>query len=354
MRGSFLRHVRFLAVVLVAVMMPLFAATTAFAAFEGGHHQAHHTWYVTVGVQTADGAFSGMIFTPHDVFVKQGDTIVWTVGAKEIHTVTFGNPPADPDAGKEGSEPESANPVTNAFEEAIEQFATPAGGHSFTGAGYYNSGLMTTSGAASGFSPTLLHYSLTINAPVGTYTFYCLVHGPMMSQVVHVIPRWKDYPFTQHQYDEQAFRLRARVFAQGRAELARTLDDLPRNVVYAGPKVTIGQADVMRFIRTNTTIKVGHTVKFINVSGDPHTVTIGSEAAIPAGGLLRSVNGTVLPFGPATINVGLHDSASSGVLGFVPNLPTSVTFRFTQPGVYHYYCVFHDYEGMVGTITVTK
>lgn len=337
----YLRHFRFLVVTMLAVALPLVVGVsmpTAAAA-------SHRTWFVTVGAQTSSGAFSGMVFTPKEIFVKQGDTVVWTVGSQEIHTVAFGKPPADTD--NESAEG-ITNPIQNAFEELIELFATPAGGSSFDGKSYHNSGIMTTVPVASGFPQAIRRYSLTINAPVGNYTFYCLVHGPMMSQVVHVIPNSQAYPFTQSQYNQQAAAQRAAIFAQGRAELARTLNGLPSNVVYAGPKVSIGQADVMRFIRQNVTIKVNGTVTFINASMDPHTVTIGLEKNIPGGGLLQ--------FGDLH-NIKQGQSVSSGLFGagfsFL-GVPKSVTFRFIQPGVYHYHCIFHDYQGMVGTITVTN
>ena len=327
-------------IALLAGALPLVGASTPSALAAG-----HRTWNVTVGVQTSNGTFSGMVFTPRTIFVKRGDTIVWTVGAKEIHTVAFGKPPADTD--NEAGEG-ITNPLENAVEELIERFATPAGGHSFNGTSFYNSGVMTTVPAASGFPQAIQRYWLTINAPVGTYTFYCLVHGPMMSQVVHVIPSSQAYPFTQQQYNEQAAQQRAHVFAQGREQWQQTAEGLPSNTVYAGPKVAIGQADVMRFIRTNTTIKVNSTVTFINVSMDPHTVTIGSVPAKAGGGLL--------PFGNVK-DIDLDDNVSSGLIGAAFSflgVPSSVTFRFTQPGVYHFYCIFHDYEGMTGTITVTK
>jgi plastocyanin len=303
------------------------------------HAAGGHTWRVTVGVQTANGTISGMIFTPSQIFVKAGDSIVWTVGAKEIHTVTFGAPP--PDTDDEGGEG-ITNPILNTFEELIEQFATPAGGSSFDGVSYYNSGLMTTTPEASGFPQAIHQYALTINAPVGDYTFYCLVHGPMMSQVVHVIPSDQAYPFTQAQYDSQAAQQRGHVFAQGWQAYAKTVSSVAPHTVSVGQSVDAGQADVMRFLHTNTTIKVNGTVTFINATTDPHTVTIGAEQGI-------------LAYGDPN-NVRRGDNVSSGLFGAAFTgfgLPMSVTFRFTQPGVYHYFCVFHDYMGMVGTITVT-
>ncbi len=341
MRSSgFLHRCRMVGVALMAGALPLVMglSTPAFASTRAS--TSHHTWEVTVGVQTSNGFISGMIFTPSEIFVKRGDTILWNVGAQEIHTVAFGEPPADTDNESAEGIPD---PLDATFEDVIEQFATPAGGHSFTGSGFYNSGVMTTVPEASGFPQAIKRYWLTINAPVGTYNFYCLVHGPMMSQVVHVIPNGAEYPFTQAQYNAQASQQRAAVFAQGFAAASQTERNLPPHTVYAGASVDTGQSDVMRFIRGNTTIRAGQSVTFINVTPDPHTVTIGEE------------QGTLLPYGNFH-NVRLGQNVSSGLFGAAFTgfgLPTSVTFTFTQPGVYHFFCMFHDYEGMVGTITVT-
>jgi plastocyanin len=332
---GFLPRCQMLVIAAVTGTLALVVGMPTSAAFATQQDTGPHTWSVTVGVQTANGTISGMAFTPSQLFVKAGDTIVWTVGSKEIHTVAFGTPPADTD--NEGAEG-ITNPILNAFEEFEELVAKPAGGGSFDGVSYYNSGVMTTEPQASGFPQALQQYALTINAPVGDYPFYCLVHGRMMSQVVHVIPSDQPYPFTQAQYDAQAAQQRGHLFAQGRQAYAQTEASLAPDTVSVGASVDAGQADVMRFIRPNTTIKSNETVTFTNVTMDPHTVTIGVEQGI-------------LAYGDPN-NVRLGDNVSSGVFGAAFGNP-SVTFRFTQPGVYAYYCVFHDYEGMVGTITVT-
>ncbi len=104
----------------------------------------------------------------------------------------------------------------------------------------------------------------------------------------------------------------------------------------------------MRFIRTNTVVKVGSWVTFANNSMSPHTVTIGSEAALPFGGLIESGD---------LSNVRRGENVSSGLFGAAFTgfgVPASVKFRFTQPGVYHVFCIFHDYMGMMGTITVVR
>ncbi|HEV2237076.1 MAG TPA: hypothetical protein VGR57_10490, partial [Ktedonobacterales bacterium] len=143
--SGILRRGQMLAVALVVGALALGISAPSRAAHAA---PAHQTWHVTVGVQSADGAIMGMVFTPSEIFVHRGDTVVWTVGSGEIHTVTFGNPP--PDSDNEAAEPPT-DPLDGAFEELIEQFATPAGGASFDGVSYYNSGVMTTVPAASGF-----------------------------------------------------------------------------------------------------------------------------------------------------------------------------------------------------------
>lgn len=339
-------RLRMLVIALVAAALPLVSGTFAQPVAAHGLDNAPRTWYVTVGAQTPTGTISGMIFTPSHIWVKQGDTIVWTVGAQEIHTVAFGTPPADTDnETAEGTLP----PVINAFEEFEEAALPPSGGHTFTGSGFYNSGVMTTVPAASGFPMATKRYSLQIEAAPGTYFFYCLVHGPMMSQLVTVIPNGKAYPYTQSQYNAQAAAERAQVYAQGFRAYDATKDMVSRNTVYAGSAVGTGMSDVMRFVRTNTVVKAGSWVTFKNLTVDPHTITIGDETAIPGGGLL--------PYGNLSdIEPGMN--YSSGVIGhafgeaFGLNLPNTVSFHFGHAGVYHFYCIFHDYEGMVGTITV--
>src|SRR5690242_887979 len=79
-----LRRCQMLAIALVVGALALGISAPSQAAFAAAGHQ---TWNVTVGAESANGVIQGMIFTPSEIFVKAGDTIVWTVGAKEIHTV---------------------------------------------------------------------------------------------------------------------------------------------------------------------------------------------------------------------------------------------------------------------------
>ena len=55
--------------------------------------------------------------------------------------------------------------------------AGPVGGNVFTGQGYVNSGIMPYGG----------RFVLTIDAPAGTYQYFCLVHGPIQSGTITVV-----------------------------------------------------------------------------------------------------------------------------------------------------------------------
>jgi plastocyanin len=72
----------------------------------------------------------------------------------------------------------------------------------------------------------------------------------------------------------------------------------------------------------NLTVKVGSTVTWLNKDPVAHTVT---SSSVPSG---------AAPF-------------DSGVRLY----GQSFSFKFTQPGVYHYYCTIHP--SMTGVIVVT-
>ena len=86
----------------------------------------------------------------------------------------------------------------------------------------------------------------------------------------------------------------------------------------------------------NLTIKVGTTVKWINVSGEEgprHTSTDDAEWETPQT--------------PAILPPGAEKWRS----GFLRN-GESATHKFTVPGKYQYFCETHGQYGMLGTITV--
>ena len=76
-----------------------------------------------------------------------------------------------------------------------------------------------------------------------------------------------------------------------------------------------------------TTVSVGTTVVWSLLDSSAHTVTSGNGSADPLAG-------------------SLFDEQLN------PSNP-SVTYQFTMPGVYNYFCQPHEFSGMTGTITVT-
>jgi plastocyanin len=127
---------------------------------------------VAAGVGSGFGG-SAIMFVPGDITVRRGDQVIWTVTDPfEIHTVTFtsgANPPAFVDV-----RPQPQGPPLIVIPANV---ASPAGGTTYTGTGYVNSGIITPGNS----------FILRIDAPPGTYMYHCLVH-PSMHGTITVTP----------------------------------------------------------------------------------------------------------------------------------------------------------------------
>jgi len=256
-----------------------------------------------------------MAFLPGTIWINQGDKIIWTAQAGEIHTVSF----------------LASGQHLTPFNPFDDLQLHPKGGSHFDGVSYYNSGVMTDAPDSGFLAQTT--YNLTFDV-TGDFTYYCLVHGEMMKGLVHVRPAGTDYPTTQRQYNHQAAAQKASILRDGRRLWAETKEDASRHLVFAG--ADDGTAMVMRFIHANVTIRVGSSVTFKNVgTAAPHTITFGPEQP-----------NIFVPYGDPTHFSG--QQLNSGIL-----LPkSSFTVTFTKAGTYHYVCALHDYLGMVGTVKV--
>ncbi|HYO48383.1 MAG TPA: plastocyanin/azurin family copper-binding protein [Chloroflexia bacterium] len=123
----------------------------------------HH---INSGYASEDGLLHYMRFGPSEVTINQGDTIEWsTLGMHNgFHTVTFGGEPEFL-----LFEPQPAGPPKIVLNPEF----FPAGGSTYTGNGYYNSGPIVgphdppEAGAKS--------YSLTFSQP-GRYEYICITH----------------------------------------------------------------------------------------------------------------------------------------------------------------------------------
>lgn len=301
----------------------------------------------------------------HTVTVHVGDSVRWKING--FHTVTFlGGQPApaftmpvatDPILGVSDSagKPFFFNGLPNIH--VNPQVAFPAGGSSYNGKTYTNSGLPV--GPAVG-KPFALKFT-----KAGTFRYFCMVHRGMTG-TVKVLAKTKTIP-TKAQ-DSKAAKAEQRTATTLATKLAK-VNPGPAKVLAGNDK---GGVAWLRFFPTNLTVKAGTTVTFSNASKpEIHTVTIGPAAydsAIENSFTLTKPN----PAGPPSIlfnPLGAYASdpvlppfdgtnhgngfENAGILAVgTPPLPSSAKITFTKPGVYHYECVIH--AGMDGTITVTS
>lgn len=319
-----------LVLALAAGLLPMLFAAPVQAS--GYAYPQHHTWHVVVGVQSPNAGIQGMAFLPYSVWIDAGDTVVWTVATGEIHTVTF--------LARGQSRP--------AFNPSDRRQTTRQGGSSYDGRSYYNSGLMSAqpgmgsmggysmSGMGSGSGPA--SYRLTFGA-TGTFSYDCLVHS-MMYGVVHVRRAGTPYPYSQAQYDAQAYRSGRALLDHG-YYLANVAQRLSGNgTVVAG--IGDGRAMVLRFSPYTIYLRVGQTLTFVNRDSEtPHTVTFGTSSA-----------STFAPYGNHAAFNGTSP-LNSGYLGTDPHwFGTTFRVTFTRAGTFTYHCALHGNLGMYGRVVV--
>jgi plastocyanin len=282
----------------------------------------HRTWHAIVGTSSRDQAIQGMAFLPGALWIDVGDTVVWTVGSGDIHTVTFLPP---------GQVPPSFTGTPNQVNRV--------GGNVYDGKHYFNSGVMTLFPSASGFPHAAKTYALTFAVP-GDFTYYCLVH-PSMIAVVHVRPAGTPYPFSQEEYNNRIQERSQAILHDGQklAHIAKGSSS-NHNVIDG---IGDGLASVMRFFPQRIVIHVGDTVTFTNRDVmEPHTVTFGPP---PKNDAARYGN-------PSAFN---GQPLNSGFIGPFPGtFGPSYTVKFVKAGTYPFYCALHDYLGMDITIVVLK
>ncbi len=84
---------------------------------------------------------------------------------------------------------------------------------------------------------------------------------------------------------------------------------------------------------TTLTIRAGDTIEWQNTSPITHTVTDNAKLA-------KKATDSSLPPGASPFNSG---DISAGQVYF---------HTFTTPGTYHYFCIHHEQDGMLGTVVV--
>lgn len=306
---------------------------------------APRTWTVLVGGGIKGTAVVANRFSPRRIEVAVGDTVTWQFQQPwTIHTVTF----------LSGSQP--PEPVVQEGDKLYHnpRIFFPAGGKTYDGKGYVNSGVPPD--LSKPFS-----YSLTFTK-AGTYNYVCLLHAPPMSGTVVVRERVATSP--------------AAAAAQGQKELAATLK--VGQAAYANWKVErrsatvviplIGDAKagwtILRFTRQPLVVKRGTTVTWeVRDPSEIHTVTF-TGGQKPSDFVVPEPQQQGPPKLRLPSNVAARTTSkthegkgyvNSGILfppGAPGNPPTTFTLTFTKPGKYAYFCIPHLPWGMVGSIIV--
>jgi plastocyanin len=124
-----------------------------------------------VNVGYGDGTMAYMRFSPSDLTIHVGDTVEWNQKDVEApHTVTLTS------GGQEPSfvltEPQQSGPPKLVLNPDV---LAPAGGSTYSGQGYFNSGFMWGTDVP---LPGPRSYSLTFDTP-GTYEYICVLHDPL-------------------------------------------------------------------------------------------------------------------------------------------------------------------------------
>jgi plastocyanin len=304
---------------------------------------------------------------PKTITIRVGQSVRWTING--FHDVAL---PAKGQSPPPFALPLIQTPVTGITDAAGKalwfngqptlsinpQVANPAGGSTYNGSSYVNSGLPLGPGAP---KPYTLKFT-----KAGTFKFYCLVHPGMQGTVKVLAAKAKGKTTAPGQA-----RTLARKQETQQTTKAKTLAKVkpPAGQVFAGND-TFGGVTWLRFFPDNVTIKAGQSVMFASHSRtELHTVTFGPAAYVTQleNNFVEPLPGTAppvfienplgaypsdpppLPAYDAT-NHG-NGFLNAGGLQLGGPTPSTATITFTKPGVYKYDCLVHP--GMEGTVTVT-
>ena len=146
--------------------------------------KAGQLWHVKMGAESKDMSRQAMAFLPTEMWIYAGDSVTWTSGTHENHTVTFlkpGTPPRPSDSQGCGAPvvPPAVNPPTPS-------------GSAYDGT---SSACVHSGSFADGAT-----YTVTFPNP-GNFKLSCLIHRDMTG-VLHVLDLSASLPHDQGFYDE--------------------------------------------------------------------------------------------------------------------------------------------------------
>jgi plastocyanin len=145
----------------------------------------NRTWTVWAGPGTTTDALNG--FVPSHLIIHVGDRVTWQSSGVHYHTVSFGlDPLKTPQVVPVGKDAHGApimafNP--RAFFPILPKNGVYLGGVASSGIVGLTGNYLNLPGQAFLKAP----FTLRFGRP-GTYTYYCLVHGPLMKGTITVLP----------------------------------------------------------------------------------------------------------------------------------------------------------------------
>lgn len=364
----------------------------------------------TVPVQvdgSAEGSNVALLgYFPSEVIVRAGDTVEFSLQPGDPHTMTFGTLVDEGlaslgEAEEGGPPPEAMQQVPQAFSPEGSIIATgalpcfsndpPTDGSpcdqgeqpAFEGSlAFYNSGIL---------EPTkTFTMDIASDADPGTYSYFCLLHGPDMSGQLTVVAADESAPTPEEVAATADEQLQAVIDNTQTALDAQPQGTLPgfEEVLPQGPdKVLAGgfvqgdvPVDILQFGPDEVEITAGesvtwtvlgfHTISF-NAPQDATPPIIQGEDGLPtenplafapqggAAGAPPPPEGQgPPPEGPPQVTVvdgGEWDGSgffSSGILPSFPPALLGYEITFTTPGTYAYVCLIHP--DMEGTVNVTS
>jgi plastocyanin len=325
-------------------------------------------------------------FFPATVRVRVGDTITWRMNDDDLHTVTF-TAGVNPDHAA-GGEQNPLGPGGETIPGLIvprpgggpmdvmlnPQVAFPSrapGGplETYSGNGYFNSGIMSKQSAEPGAPPNDT-FSLTFDTP-GTFPYMSIILPDRMLGTVEVVAAdAADVP-DQAAIDAKANGEMAALLAlvqqaRGEAVALQRNDPGPGGstiwFVRAGnSEFQSGdqRAQLVDFAPKDLTIRTGdtvvwgstllHTVTFVPIPPVPDFVVPVPQ---PAGPPQLTINPQALAPAKPSPTFDPTQYYNSGLLGPIAPGGFSWALAFDRPGTYEYVCIVHGPLGMKGTVTV--
>ena len=316
------------------------------------------TYTVLVGLSRPEQGVNVDAYFPDKLSVHVGDTVEFRQNAAEIHTVTFLAPSQTlPDL-------LATFPV---IDPAVWRPVVPAN-HLYDGTSYANSGVMSTDPSYSLPGQQVTNFWLTFTH-AGSYQYFCIVHGVMMTGTVNVVDPSVVIPSpgqVRHDVNKTISDLLKQVPAAMDAARAAIMPPVHHSDGTTTYNVNVGfmygKIDLMSFFPGKLRVHPGDTVVW-HMTTVPHTITFlngNPEPSLLLPATWPATSGPTVMFNPAILGPSATVAASQALnktgmfhSGFIPVPGKTFSLKIgTIEGSVPYRCLLHDASGMVGRLVV--